>query len=124
MTIIQAQDSRQQRDDALVTPITFRVDAEDSATTLYTGRDDAGLLIREISWSNTTSGAMTFSVDIDSAGYLVSNAAAANSSGKIEALTGLYIDPGADIEVTASAGTGLVVFGWGLRIKGARSWLL
>ncbi len=124
MTNVFTQDTRQLRDDALVTPVTFRAAIADSATTVFAGKAGKYLLIRQLSWSNSTGGALTYAITVGSDTYMAGKSAAANDGGVISAMSNMLIPDGEDLKVTASAASGIVVFGWGLLIQGARNWTL
>lgn len=118
---IQGIDYREQRRNALVTPVTFSALLGATSTTIYTGATGEGLLIRHMGASNPTVGAADLTVTVGGVEYVTGKSMAANDASVLDTLSGLYIDDGENI---AGIGDGLRVYGWGLRIRGALDWRL
>ena len=120
---IQGVDFREQRRSSLVSPYAFTAALGTSSTAIYTGNDTDGLLIRHFAVANTTGAALNLTVTVAGSDYVTAKQVAANDAVRLDALTGLYIDPEDDVAGLGSA-VGLRVYGWGLRVRGGSAWTL
>ena len=113
-------DQDQRRKDTLVTPITFFATAA-TDTVAYAGVPDQYFLIRSISVANTTGLAVNLTLKVGGNSWVTARTVMGNQTQSIEGVAGQMLADGDDLTVT---GAGLLVFGWGLRIRGATEWTL
>lgn len=120
-TGIPSYSEERRRGTSLVTPVTFEA-ALGTDTSLYTGKTGEFFLIRGFSASNTTGSNVSVSVTIGSTVWLASGVIPSNSVVALDGLEGQLVGDGLNITAT---GSGVTIFGWGLRIQaGSENWKL
>lgn len=110
----QYSDQTQRRLRALQTPATFYA-AVGTGTAVYTGQADEFFLIRAFSVSNPTGSAISLTLTVGGNNWVTGAQVSANSVSTVEGIAGQMLEDGVDI---VASGAGLIIFGWGLRIRG------
>lgn len=113
-------DQQQRRQRTLATPIKFSV-ALGTNTTIYTGIVDQFFLVREAFIANTTVASVELTLTGGGDSWITGQSIPANTTTVLEGLKGAML---LDSEDIVGSGSGLVVYGWGLRIEGANDWTL